>query len=348
VLRNNTLSFRAPFFAGTDDLVLNRGVGWIIGTAKPGESGNIGIAGHRDGFFRGLKDILVGDAVELTTAKEQATYIVDQIEIVSPESVEVLQPRGVPSLTLVTCYPFYFVGSAPQRYIVHATLKRSVAAQMPQTTTEKTKGAVTVTTQEMKGEVVCFEGNNVVIKMSTGEVKTFNNVPDTRNVIIDGKEVGVRDLKPGTKLTATITTTTTPVTVRTTTVGSGRVWYVSGNNVILTLPNGENRQYKVARDYKFTIEGKPASVYELRKGMTVSAEKIVEEPKVEIASGTRIVGEAPPPPPPKAAAAPAPAPVAAPAAAKALPKTGSPVPLMGLLGLMFVGGSYGIRMLRRS
>ena len=64
----------------------------------------------------------------------------------------------------------------------------------------------------------------------------------------------MRDLKPGTKLTATVTTTTTPVTVRTTTVGSGRVWYVAGTTVILTLPNGENRQYKVARDYKFTVE----------------------------------------------------------------------------------------------
>jgi sortase A len=132
VLSISKLSIRVPVFEGTDDLVLNRGVGWISGTARPGEAGNIGIAGHRDGFFRGLKDILVGDAIELTTAKEQATYVVDQIEIVSPESVEVLQPRGVPSLTLVTCYPFYFVGSAPQRYIVHATLERSVAAKQVQ------------------------------------------------------------------------------------------------------------------------------------------------------------------------------------------------------------------------
>jgi sortase A len=132
VLSISKLSIRVPVFEGTDDLVLNRGVGWISGTARPGEAGNIGIAGHRDGFFRGLKDILVGDAVELKTAKEQATYIVDQIEIVSPESVEVLQPRGVPSLTLVTCYPFYFVGSAPQRYIVHATLERSGAAKQVQ------------------------------------------------------------------------------------------------------------------------------------------------------------------------------------------------------------------------
>jgi sortase A len=132
VLSIDKLRIRVPVFDGTDDLVLNRGVGWIMGTARPGEAGNIGIAGHRDGFFRGLKDIIVGDAVELKTLEEQATYIVDQIEIVNPESVEVLQPGGVPSLTLVTCYPFYFIGSAPQRYIVHATLKQSVAAKQVQ------------------------------------------------------------------------------------------------------------------------------------------------------------------------------------------------------------------------
>ena len=129
VLSIDKLRIRVPVFDGTDDLVLNRGVGWIIGTAKPGEAGNIGIAGHRDGFFRGLKVIIVGDAVELTTQKEQATYVVDQIEIVSPESVEVLRPRGSPSLTLVTCFPFYFVGDAPQRFIVHATLKGTVATK---------------------------------------------------------------------------------------------------------------------------------------------------------------------------------------------------------------------------
>jgi sortase A len=132
VLSIDKLRLRVPVFDGTDDLVLNRGVGWIVGTAKPGEGGNIGIAGHRDGFFRGLKDVVAGDAVDLTTLKEQATYIVDQIEIVSPESVEVLQPRGSPSLTLVTCYPFYFIGDAPQRFIVHATLKRTVAAKQVQ------------------------------------------------------------------------------------------------------------------------------------------------------------------------------------------------------------------------
>ncbi len=129
VLSISKLRLRVPVYEGTDDLVLNRGVGWIVGTAKPAEAGTVGIAGHRDGFFRGLKDVVVGDAVELTTLEERATYIVDEIEIVSPESVEVLRPRGSPSLALVTCYPFYFVGPAPQRFVVHAALDRRVAVK---------------------------------------------------------------------------------------------------------------------------------------------------------------------------------------------------------------------------
>ena len=122
VLRIPKISLEAPLFDGTDDLTLNHAVGRIAGTSRPGEPGNIGIAGHRDGFFRGLKDVRVGDAIELKTLKGTDTYIVDQIQIVSPRQVEVLRPKSVPSLTLVTCYPFYFFGSAPQRYIVTASL----------------------------------------------------------------------------------------------------------------------------------------------------------------------------------------------------------------------------------
>jgi sortase A len=122
VLEIDKLRIRVPVFEGTDDLTLNRGVGRIIGTAKLGETGNIGIAGHRDGFFRGLKDITEGDEIDLRTTAAKATYIVDQIEIVSPTDVRVLQPRRAPSITLVTCYPFYFVGDAPKRFIVHASL----------------------------------------------------------------------------------------------------------------------------------------------------------------------------------------------------------------------------------
>jgi len=136
VLEIRKLHIRVPVFDGTDDLTLNRGVGRIIGTARVGDAGNIGIAGHRDGFFRGLKDISVGDEIDLTMTTDKAIYFVDQIEIVSPTDVQVLQPRGAPSLTLVTCYPFYFVGDAPQRFIVHASIesRKPVAGLEPQST----------------------------------------------------------------------------------------------------------------------------------------------------------------------------------------------------------------------
>jgi sortase A len=130
VLRIPKIRLEAPLFEGTDDLTLNHGVGRIAGTSRPGESGNIGVAGHRDGFFRGLKDVSVGDVIELNTLQGTDTYIVDRIQIVTPRQVEVLRPTTVPSLTLVTCYPFYFFGSAPQRYIVTASLSPEKTASM--------------------------------------------------------------------------------------------------------------------------------------------------------------------------------------------------------------------------
>ena len=122
VLHISKFDLRVPVLEGTDELTLNRGVGHIAGTARPDEEGNIGIAGHRDGFFRVLKDIGSGDTIELQTTRATDHYIVDQIVLVRPDDVSVLQPRSVRSLTLVTCYPFYFIGSAPQRYIVHASI----------------------------------------------------------------------------------------------------------------------------------------------------------------------------------------------------------------------------------
>lgn len=127
VLRIPTLSLEAPVLEGTDELVLNRGVGHIAGTALPWQSGTVGIAGHRDSFFRALKDVQRGVTIELESGHGVYLYRVDQIFIVDPTEVSVLQARPVPSLTLVTCYPFYFFGSAPQRYIVQASLVQSDA-----------------------------------------------------------------------------------------------------------------------------------------------------------------------------------------------------------------------------
>jgi sortase A len=120
VLKIPRIGLEVAVFNGTDDLTLNRGVGRIIGTAPLGQRGNVGIGGHRDGFFRGLKDVVVGDGIELKTPVRTEIYKVDDVRIVSPADVRVLKERGVSTLTLVTCYPFYFIGDAPQRYIVRA------------------------------------------------------------------------------------------------------------------------------------------------------------------------------------------------------------------------------------
>lgn len=129
VLRISKIRLEVPVFDGTDDLTLNHAVGRIVGTARPGERGNIGIAGHRDGFFRGLKNIGVGDTIELKTPTGVDLYAVEQVNIVSPNNVGALRPRSVPSLTLVTCYPFYFIGSAPKRYIVTSSLIRETRSE---------------------------------------------------------------------------------------------------------------------------------------------------------------------------------------------------------------------------
>ena len=109
---------------GTDPWTLNRAVGRIEGTARPGEDGNIGIAGHRDGFFRGLRHLEIGDTLMLASLEGVAHYEVVELSVVSPADVEVLAPTDEPTLTLVTCYPFYYVGEAPERFIVRAQRTR--------------------------------------------------------------------------------------------------------------------------------------------------------------------------------------------------------------------------------
>ena len=129
VLRIARIHLVVPVLEGTSDVTLNRGVGHIEETAMPGTGGNSGIAGHRDGFFRGLKDVGLGDAIELETLHGKQIYRIERAWIVNPEDVSVLDPTPEDSITLVTCYPFYFVGSAPQRYIVRAV--RAEAPDVP-------------------------------------------------------------------------------------------------------------------------------------------------------------------------------------------------------------------------
>jgi sortase A len=105
---------------GTDSRTLRRAVGHIPGTAFPGERGNVAVSGHRDTFFRALKDIQQDDEVTLTTPTGSFRYRVESIKVVEPTDRAVLDDSGKSILTLVTCYPFYYVGPAPQRFVVRA------------------------------------------------------------------------------------------------------------------------------------------------------------------------------------------------------------------------------------
>ena len=107
---------------GDDDLTLSFAAGHIPGTALPGEPGNAALAGHRDGVFRGLARIRRGDLVSLTTPAGTFRYAVESLRVVRPEDTAVLRPTRRPTLTLVTCYPFHYIGPAPKRFIVRAVL----------------------------------------------------------------------------------------------------------------------------------------------------------------------------------------------------------------------------------
>ena len=226
------------------------------------------------------------------------------------------------------------------------------------TKTQTTTGAGSKNVQVDRGEVVYVSGNELVVKMESGEIRHFPNIPESARATVDGKELSIHDLKPGMKLERTIVTTSTPRTVTTVRTIQGKVWQVSApNTVILTLPDNTNKQYRIPKDQKFMIDGQELTAFELRKGMNVSATVLTAVPETVIAEQRRTTGSAPPPPPTPPiqgallietpAPAPAPAQVAAAEPAPAqLPKTASALPLIGLLGLLCSGLSLGMRMLR--
>jgi len=119
------LGMSVAVLQGTGSRTLRLGAGHIEGTPLPGQPGNSGIAGHRDTFFRALQNIRKADEIQLQTATGVLRYEVDWVRVVSPDDISVLAPSTDSALTLVTCYPFYFLGSASDRFIVHARLIRA-------------------------------------------------------------------------------------------------------------------------------------------------------------------------------------------------------------------------------
>jgi hypothetical protein len=219
-------------------------------------------------------------------------------------------------------------------------------------------GAATHQVEIQRGEIVYVSGNDVVIKMENGELRHFNNVPDSVTVTVDGRQLNVHQVKPGMKVEKQTITTTTPRVVTKVETVTGKVWQVSPpNSVILTLEDGTNQRFKIPNGQKFNINGTDTDAFGLRKGMVVSAQRVTEVPETVVTQEVKRTGVMPPPPPaPKqdvpilvVMTAPTPAPTqqaAEPAPAK-LPKTASELPLIGLLGVLLCGVSLATAAIRK-
>ena len=213
-----------------------------------------------------------------------------------------------------------------------------------------------VETEVKRATVVVVQGNHVVVQMQSGEIKDFN-VPDDFRFIVNGREISVHELKPGTRLSRTITTVTRPETVTTTEVKRGTVWRRVGNTVHITHENGETKKHVVPGWQKFMVDGQERTVYQLRKGDRLTA-TIVSEEEVVVSEQMRsaVTGRAPAAPAARPTASPAAAaPAARPTAAAkpepqspaaSLPRTGSPLPLIGLFGVLALVGTIGLKMVR--
>jgi len=237
-------------------------------------------------------------------------------------------------------------------------LSAVISAQV-KTETNKSQGQPTVETKVERGEVVYVSGNDLVVKMEDGQIRNFPNVPDSAKITVDGQQLSVHDLKPGMKLERTIATTTTPQTVRTVQTVTGTVAQVMApNSVTLTLEDGTRQQFRIPPGQKFTVNGKETDAFGLRKGMKVSATKIVTTSETVVGEQKKVTGEMPAPPPTEAmqgpvliviqskAAQPAEAAKTEPAEvaqatpaepqpkAKKLPQTATRLPLIGLLGTL--------------
>lgn len=135
------LQLSTPVIEGDDDRTLKRAVGHLPDTPLPWEQGNSAMAGHRDGLFRPLKDVKIGDEIRFRTTRDEFVYRVTETAIVMPDDLSVLEPRASSTITLITCYPFYYVGSAPQRFVVHAERVEMAALRDSQGRSSGKKGS---------------------------------------------------------------------------------------------------------------------------------------------------------------------------------------------------------------
>src|SRR5262249_35465901 len=155
-------------------------------------------------------------------------------------------------------------------------------------------------TQEVKvelGEIVYVSGNNVIVKMEDGTIRHFNNVPDSATINVDGKQLNVHQLQVGMKVEKQTITTSTPRVVTTVKTVTGKVWHVTPPlSVVLTLEDGTNQEFKIPKGQKFNVNGQMTDAFGLKKGMTISAQKVTEVPETVITQQIKRTGTAPPPP----------------------------------------------------
>ena len=233
-------------------------------------------------------------------------------------------------------------------------LALSMNAQVQTQTDTTTTGKSTEVNVE-RGQVVLVDGNDLVVKMDDGSIRHIPNVPESARATVDGKEVGIHDLKPGMKLEHTITTTSTERQITTVQSVTGKIWHVTPpTTVVLTLEDGTNQKFSIPKGQKFNIDGKMVDAWGLKKGMKISATKVVEVPETVVTREKTLTGTMPPPPPSDLPLlvvvvnhVPAPAAAEPEVAANELPKTGTLLPLIGLLGLAFTGVSFGMGLLRK-
>jgi hypothetical protein len=186
------------------------------------------------------------------------------------------------------------VASRTWRVFAVGAAALSLATLVAAQTTKETVpgGPATVKAKQVKGELVAKGANWLIAKDPAGNYKLYSVQPG-KKAIIDGVPKTLDQLKVGTMLTSTATTTETPLVNRTTTITKGTVFWAAPKSVIVTLENGENKQYEVPLDFKFDVDGKQLSAMELRPGMKLTATKIVEEPHSEFVENIAVTGTAP-------------------------------------------------------
>lgn len=233
-----------------------------------------------------------------------------------------------------------------------------LAAQV-QTKTTTSQGAITKSVTIERGEIAYVRGNTVVVKMENGTLEEFDNVPESLSFTVDGKPVNIRNAQVGMKLEKQTITSSQPQVITTVETVTGKVWRITPpHSVILTLENGENQRFDIPEGQKFMVDGKETDAWGLRKGMTVSAQKVTEVPVTVATREVRRTGTAAIPAPTLKRDVPllvvVPVPTAKPPIETAqveslptrLPTTASDIPLLGLLGLMLCSLSLALRAVR--